>query len=188
MSYITEDEIPAYCGLSSGVTMDHAEAASVLIDAYLGISLLPKEHVEKVPLEYKRSLEETRGKLYHFPRIRVDSVKAKVSSVFGTQELSLDADCLDFDGEESPYFSFVMPRKLMFQKAPKSILVSYVSGYENIPEQVKRACGLLACNICQMGGTLRWKSRDDYDIKVTLGNDGVMSPEVKSVLAGVVIR
>jgi len=39
-----------------------------------------------------------------------------------------------------------------------------------------------------MGGILRWKSRDDYDIKVTLGNDGVMTEEVKQILDGVLVQ
>ena len=50
------------------------------------------------------------------------------------------------------------------------------------------ACGILACNIKQMGGTLRWKSRDDYDVKVTLSDSGVFSPEIENILRGVEIQ
>ena len=57
-----------------------------------------------------------------------------------------------------------------------------------IPEQLKRACGILACNIKQMGGVMRWKQRDDYDIKVTLSDEGVFTEEVKVMLRGVEIR
>ena len=54
MSYITEKEIPLYCGLVTGVTMEHVEAATTLIDAYKGTSFLPKQYVERVELKKKR--------------------------------------------------------------------------------------------------------------------------------------
>lgn len=188
MTYITEDELAKYCGLTVGVTMEHVEAASALIDAYKGCSFGPVERKERVDLTYRRTTEETRGKLIHYPRISVDKVSAKTRSPFGMDSLDYDPECLEFDGDDSPYFSFYMPRNLMFRSTPKFITVHYVSGYVEVPEDVKRACGILACNIKQMGGVLRWKSRDDYDIKVTLGNDGVMSEEVKRILDGVQVQ
>ena len=57
-----------------------------------------------------------------------------------------------------------------------------------IPEQLKRACCILSCNIKQMGGVMRWKQRDDYDIKVTLSDEGVFTEEIKVRLRGVEIR
>lgn len=188
MTYLTEDEIEKYCGLAAGVTMEHVEAASVLIDAYKGVPFCPVEHTERVDLTYRRRTDETRGRLTHFPRISIDSVKARTRSVFGDSTLDYGTDSLEFDGEMSPYFSFYMPRRLMFHDIPKVITVTYTSGYSDIPEEIKQVCGLIATNIKQMGGVLRWKSRDDYDIKVTLGNDGVMSEEVKRIIDGVQIQ
>ena len=46
MTYITEDELAKYCGLTVGVTMEHVEAASALIDAYKGCSFGPVERKE----------------------------------------------------------------------------------------------------------------------------------------------
>lgn len=188
MIYLTEEEIPEYCGLFSGVTLDHVEAASVLIDAYKGCTFAPQKHTERVKLEYKRTSQETRGKLEHFPRIEVISVTGDMKSPFGTSKVELDIHCLDFDDDESFYFTFVMPKQLMFRSVPKSLTVTYTSGYAEPPEAIKRACGILAGNIQQMGGILRWKSRDDYDIKVTLGNEGIFSSEVKAILRGVSVR
>ena len=76
----------------------------------------------------------------------------------------------------------------MFREAPKAVNVTYMSGYVTPPEAVKRATGILACNIKQMGGVMRWKSRDDYDIKVTLGNEGVFTEEVKAILGTVEVQ
>ena len=76
----------------------------------------------------------------------------------------------------------------MFRDVPKAVNVTYTSGYATPPEAVKRATGILACNIKQMGGVMRWKSRDDYDIKVTLGNEGVFTEEVRSILGTVEVQ
>ena len=188
MSYLTSDEIATYCGLATGVTMDHVEAASVLIDAYKGCSFNPTNHTENVPLTYKRGTGLVRGKLKHFPRIAVGAVVAKVRSPFGNDKVQIGADSIDFDDDESMYFTFEMPRALMFRSTPDSLKVTYTSGYATPPEAVKRACGILACNIKQMGGVMRWKSRDDYDIKVTLGNEGVFTEEVRSILGTVMVQ
>ncbi len=188
MTYLTEDEIGKYCGLTVGVAMEHVEAASVLIDAYKGVSFGRTEHIERVDLDYRRRTAENRGKLLHFPRIAIESVKARVNSVFGREELDFGTDSLEFDGDMSPYFSFEMPRRLMFRNVPRVLTVTYTSGYEAVPEDIKRACGIIACNIKQMGGVLRWKSRDDYDVKVTLGNDGVMTEEVKRIIDSVRVQ
>lgn len=186
MSYLKESEIVEYCGLVAGVTMAHVEAATTLIDAYKGVSLLPTQYVERTELKLK--YDERRGKLRHFPRIKVEKVVAKVRSVFGEQKLELPPECLDFDDDHSLYFTFNMPRELMFRKVPSYLSVTYTAGYDEVPEQVKRACGILACNIKQMGGVMRWKQRDDYDIKVTLADEGVFTEEVKTMLRGVDIQ
>lgn len=187
-AYLTEEEIPKYCGLAADVTMTQVEAASALIDAYKGCSLAPREYTERVELRHKRRDTEARGKLIHLPRIEITEVKAKTMTPFGKSESKFDAECLDFDSNESVYFCFYMPQAMMFRSIPQTLTVTYKSGYEEIPEAVKRACGILACNIKAMGGVLRWKSRDDYDIKVTLGNEGVMTSEVKQILDGVRVQ
>lgn len=188
MEYLTEDEIIEYCGLTIGVTMEHVKAASVLIDAYKGIPFSVVERSERVELVRKRGTDEIRGKLRHCPRIDIQKVTSKIRSAFGVQEIEFPSDCLEFDGTGSKYFTFYMPSSLMFHNTPKNLTVVYHSGFEEIPEEIKKACGIIACNIKQMGGILRWKSRDDYDIKVTLGNDGVMTEEVKQIIDGVYIE
>ncbi|SFB09926.1 hypothetical protein [Selenomonas ruminantium] len=188
MTYLTEEEISRFCGLVTGVTMEHIEAASALIDAYKGCSFAPTEHEERVDLSYRRTTEETRGRLKHFPRIAIEKITARSRTPFGVDTTNYEADCLEFDSEESPYFSFYMPRWALFREMPRALTVKYTSGYAEVPEEIKRACGILACNIKQMGGVLRWKSRDDYDIKVTLGNEGVMTEEIKGILDGVRVQ
>ena len=188
MTYLTAAEIPEYCGLAADVTMTQVEAASALIEAYKGCSLAPTEHTERVELRCKRRDTEVRGKLIHLPRIEVTDITAKTATPFGKMESKFDADCLEFDSPDSVYFSFFMPPTMMFREIPKVLTVIYKSGYDVIPEAVKRACGILACNIKAMGGALRGKSRDDDDSEVTLGNEGARTSEVKEVLDGVRVQ
>ena len=188
MIYLTEEEIPSYCSLVAGVNREHVAAASALIDAYKGCSFAPAEREERVELVRHRATGEMRGRLKHFPRIAVAQVTGRCRSPFGPETVEYGESCLEFDGDDSEYFSFYMPRNMLFRSVPRFITVKYASGYAQVPEEVKRACGILACNIKQMGGVLRWKSRDDYDIKVTLGNEGVMTEEVKGILNGVKVQ
>ena len=188
--YLKEAEIPKYCGLYAGITMAHVEAASALIDAYKGCTFDPVKHKERVRLERRGYSDELRGKLIHYPRIKVFTVKADVYSPFGQapEQVMVDTGCVQFDDDESQYFTFYMPRQLMFRTRPKSLYIEYVSGFVEPPEQVKKACGILAGNIQTMGGVMRWKQRDDYDIKVTLADEGVFTNEVRLILQGVVVK
>ena len=90
-TYLTEDEISAYCGLISGVKMEHIEAATTLIDAYKGRSFFPMEHTERVELKHNRVDHEFRGKLKHFPRVSIEKITTKAHSCFGNDVLTLDA-------------------------------------------------------------------------------------------------
>ena len=76
----------------------------------------------------------------------------------------------------------------MKEYGARNVIYSNRDEYKEIPEQLKRACGILACNIKQMGGVMRWKQRDDYDIKVTLSDEGVFTEEIKVMLRGVEIQ
>ena len=115
--YLKEAEIPKYCGLYAGITMAHVEAASALIDAYKGCTFEPVKHKERVRLERRGYSDELRGKLIHYPRVKVFTVKADVYSPFGQapEQVMVDTGCVQFDDDESQYFTFYMPRQLMFE-------------------------------------------------------------------------
>ena len=178
--YLKEDEIEKYCGLTEGVTMAHVNAASYFIDSYKGCSYDVVRREERIEINKKG-----RGKIRHFPFAGIEKITARMESPFGESPVVLSENCIDFDSDDSPYFTFYMPTDLLFRKPPKAINMTYQSGYLVIPENVKKACGILACNIRQMGGTLRWKSRDDYDVKVTLSSEGIMTNDIKGMLKGI---
>ncbi len=196
MAYLTQEEIPVYCPLIKETTMAHVESASFLIDAYKGTSFKAQNYTELVSFlrssRRKAPFEPYRGKLRHLPRIEVTDIKTTVRSVFNPrEEVSFDSDCIDFDGEDSLYFSFYPPQNniIMFRQYNnlKQIRVSYRAGYEEgeYPENLKQAVGMLAQNLAQVGGTLQWKSREDYDTKITLANNSVFTDEIKNLIESV---
>lgn len=187
-AYLTESEIDIYCTLVAGVSMEHVEAATALIEAHKGRVLTPVEYTERINLRLKKPAWEMRGKLNHYPRISIDKIVGKAQSPFGRADIEYDASALDFDSDDSLYFSFVPPRTMIYHKPPTDLRITYTSGYEEIPDEAKIACGLLASNIKQMGGVLKWKTRDDYDIRVTLADEGIMTNEVKRLLDRIVIQ
>lgn len=189
-TYVTEEEIPLYCPIVKETTIDHINSACFLIDAYKGTSFEVKDYVELVRFNrrsrFSSPLEPYRGKLKHLPRQEIKEVYTVVPSIFGERtRIDYNVDDLWFDEENSPYFSFYAPQNIIhFTPNPvlKEVKVSYSAGYKEVPEQLKRAVGLLAQNLAQMGGTLQWTSRDDYDVKLTLKNEGIFTDEIKRLV------
>lgn len=188
--YITEEEIPIYCPIVKETNIGHVETACFLIDAYKGTSFELKEYTELVNFN-KRSrfvgfLEPYRGKLKHLPRKEVKEVYTIVPTVFSKfTRIDYSVDSLCFDEDTSKYFSFYLPQDFVSPiRKLKTLKVTYTAGYnENeYPEQLKRAVGLLAQNLAQMGGTLEWTSRDDYDVKIMLKNEGIFTNEIKRLV------
>lgn len=194
MAYLTEEEIPNYT-LINNVTMKEVEAASFLIDAFKGISFEKQTYTERVRFiktpKYRTPFEPFRGKLKHLPRIQVNDVRTTIRTIFNPVDvLVFEPQVLDFDEDTSPYFSFYPPQQAFWIASHakiKDLVITYEAGYEegNYPEALKRAVGLLAGNLKQAGGTLQWTSRDDYDVKVTLANNGIFTNEIKNLVSSV---
>lgn len=194
--YLTEEEIPIYCPIVKETNIDHINIACFLIDAYKGSSFELKEYKETVKF-YKRSrfssvLEPYKGKLKHLPRGEIKEVYTIVPTMFNEfTKINYDTESLYFDGDDSPYFSFYLNQNFICPiRELKELKVVYTAGYaENeYPEQLKRAVGLLAQNLAQMGGTLEWTSRDDYDVKLTLRNEGVFTNEIKRLVDTITLQ
>ena len=194
MAYLTEEEIPQYT-LVKGVTMKEIDAASFYIDAFKGISFTKQTYKERIRFIKKPSkhnlFQEFRGRLEHFPRIKIDEIYTTIRTPFvKSQTLKFNEEDLMFDKENSPYFSFYPSQKIFWFNPMTSInelFITYEAGYDesNYPEALKRATGLLAGNLKQAGGALQWTSRDDYDVKVTLANNGIFTSEIKDLISSV---
>ena len=194
--YITEEEIPIYCPIVKETNIGHVETACFLIDAYKGTSFELKEYTELLRFtkrsRFSKLLEPYRGKLKHFPRKEIKEVYVIIPTMFNEfTKVNYNVDSLYFDGDDSPYFSFYFPQSFVYNcEGLKELNVVYTAGYIDgeYPEQLKRAVGLLAQNLAQMGGTLEWTSRDDYDVKLTLKNEGIFTNEIKRLVDTITLQ
>jgi hypothetical protein len=188
LGYLTQDEILGYCTFP-GVTLDTVASASVLIDAYEGSTFLSKEYTEPAKLLKKRTPygDVYKGKLKHLPRVEVTSVTSYTPGPFGGEQLvTYDVGRLRFDEDIMPYFTFTMQafsiHSIFLTPPPYQLIVSYKAGYAVIPEELKRATGMLADNLKRNGGLFKWTSRDDFDVKITLADDGIFTREIKQII------
>jgi len=188
--YLTETEITEYCS-SPGLTMTEVNEASVIIDSYVGRSFGVVTHTESSKLSKKNSEygKVHKGKLRHFPRVDILAVSAKVPSYFGgLQNVTYETTSLWFDDEEFDYYTFMAPvaggmgistanSALFALPLPNTLTVQYTSGYTEIPEEIKIACGQVMDAIKANGGTTTWKSRTDFDMTIVLNDkeDPIMS-------------
>jgi hypothetical protein len=188
MAYLTELEIPLYTTFP-GVSMATVESASILIDAYEGSTFNSKEYTEPAKLSKKRTPygDVFKGKLKHLPRVEILEVTSYILSPFGGEFLqTYDPTQLRFDEDIMPYFTFILQQgdthSIFPSPPPYQLIVKYSAGYAEVPEELKRATGLLADNLKRNGGTYKFTSRDDFDCKITLSDDGIFTREIKQVI------
>ena len=186
MAYLTEQEITLYTSMP-GISMAEVNAASILIDAYEGESFSSKRYTEVVKLSKKRTPygDVYRGKLKHLPRINVVDVASYVPTAFGDEQLvSYDPGQLRFDEDSLQYFTFIPKRSIgySYDSTPYQLIVKYNAGYDVYPEELKRATGLLADNLKRNGGTMSWKSREDFDCKITLSDNAIFTAEIRQIV------
>jgi hypothetical protein len=200
--YLTEDEIVKYTK-SPGLTMGDVEQASTIIDSYIGRSLGVIAHTESVKLTKKNSQygKAYKGKLRHLPRVEVTEVSAMVPSYFGgLVKAEYDKGSLWFDDEDFEYFTFmqtstsaqssIVPQNIFGTPTPSTITVKYSSGYTVIPDEIKRACGMVMDAVKSNGGTVAWKSRTDFDMSCVLrdNEDPILTNTVIRLLRSVNIQ
>jgi hypothetical protein len=198
--YLTEAEISKYTR-SPGLTINEVEQASAIINSYIGRSFGPTEHTEQPKLSKKNSGygKVHKGKLRHSPRVNILEVTAMVPSYFGgLQKVDYGIDSLWFDDDEFDYFTFmhsatmnthtsIVNQSIFATPMPSVITVKYTSGYTEIPEEIKRACGMVMDAVKSNGGTVAWKSRSDFDMTVVLrdSEDPIMTNTVIRLLNSV---
>ena len=178
--YLTPEEIPKYCGIIEGVTAGDVRTASTLINGYLGRSYEPKQFTDRV-----RMLHKHRGHLSHHPVIVVNKVVALGHCVFGNVEEKMPVDSIVLDPENDGYFTFVGSggfNAMIYGLHPYLLEVTYVSGFEDYPENLKTACGMLACNIRQAMSFNGAKQLTSLDFQVLMTDDSFFTSDIKRLL------
>lgn len=182
MGYLTEAEIPVYCGVIDGVTMDDVAIASDLINGYMGRSFAPREFTDRIKLTKK-----ARGKLSHAPVINISKAQVVSRTPFGKSKMPVDVEDIDLDPENDGYFTYVGSggiNEMIFGRSPMSLEVTYRSGFEEYPTRLKSACAMLACNIRQAMSFNGAKQLTSLDFQVLMTDDSFFTSDIKLLLKG----
>lgn len=192
MAYITEQEIATYCKIPT-VTLQDLELATAIINSYKTRSFNVETYTEMAKLKKRNGMyfmQSFSGKLLHYPRVEIKNIITQVPSPFGgLQDVSYPTDSILFDDDTSLYFTFIPVNSAtpipFTPPLPKFIRVTYTSGFEAIPEQIKYICGAIADAVNRNGGFTNYKSRTDFDMSLTFSNEGILTSELKALIDGV---
>ena len=168
------------CGIIEGVIPADIRTASTLIDGYLGRTFEPKEQTERV-----RMLRHHRGRLSHRPVLFVKKVLAMGRCVFGNTREEFGGEALELDPENDGYFTFVGRGGLnavVYGMHPYVLEVTYTSGFNEYPEMLKTACGMLACNVRQVMSYSGAKQLTSLDFEVLMTDDSFFTSDIKRLL------
>lgn len=180
--YITEAELPTYCGIIDGVTMEDVAMATDLINGYLGRSFAPRNFTDRIKLNNK-----SRGKLSHSPIINITGAKIVSRTPFGKTSTDIDPKDIDLDPENDGYFTYIGSggiNEMIFGRQPMSLEVTYRSGFEEYPTRLKSACGMLASNIRQAMSFNGAKQLTSLDFQVLMTDDSFFTSDIKLLLKG----
>lgn len=188
--YLTEDETIEYCDMLP-ITMSQVAFASAMIDSYIGMVNTPKGKKSKFSLtEITETLRPNRKhvvKLKYAPIVLLLKVEAMCSGYFGATGYELDTQDLFVDEYgylEIPTFNAdVLTKQTLLKGQPKAIKVTYLYGYEEIPENIKRACAMIAMNISQTGTFVNIESMTTLDARWSLTNPSVFTDDIKNLLS-----
>ena len=191
MAYITMDEVTTYCKIPT-VTAQDLQLATDVIDAYKDRSFEPTNFTDMSKLRKRSGMgwgQCLSGRVLHNPIIAVTDITTQVPSPFGgLQTVHYPIESIQFDDDNSLYYTFYPMISSTPQPftppIPKVIRVSYSSGYEVIPEQVKYCCGVLADSINKNGGFNNYKARTDFDMSITFSSEGILTNDIKSLIDG----
>lgn len=180
MAYLTEEEIVKYCTVIPGVTTLEVEIASQLINGYKGRSYEPKEVTEMVQLNNK-----CRGKLKQTPIIGIVKVYGYMQNMFGLSKEELAVNDIVLDPEGDGYFTYIGSggiNSIVFNSMPRSLEITYRTGYEVYPENLKIATAMLAQNIKQRSSFAGEKSINSLDFRVEMTDDSFFTSDIKMLL------
>lgn len=184
--YLSEAEISRYCTAQLGVTVNDVIIASELIDGYLKKSITKNEAVETVKVNKK-----SRGRLRNYPVIDILEVSEAVRTPLGISRTDIEVSEIDLDLENDGYFTYCAPYSpfdtsigYVFGcgRQNRVIEVRYSYGYEDIPQDVKVACAMLAQNIKQFSSFAGIKKLTTLDYSVEMGNPSFFTMDIRNIL------
>lgn len=155
--------------------------ASSIIDGYCKRAIGVTTRKERIPLT-----DQQRGHLSYYPVIEVTTLKGKAQygwtgdNFFGPpafQEIA-DLSILDVDKETGSLSCGAS----MFGAPYTELEVTYSSGWDPIPDDVKVACGIIIGQI-QSTPNPNVKAKKDFDFSIEYFGNSMISPEVDLLLS-----
>lgn len=188
MQYLTEEEIPIFCTLQAGVEVSDVIIASSLIDGYVGYSFEPKECKETVKINHKH-----RGKLNNIPVIDITKVDEIYRSPIGKSIRQVNIENIDLDIENNGYFTYysqVNPFAMIIsdncniplEHRQHILEITYQYGYEEIPDDIKIVCAMLAQNIRGLNSFAGIKKLNTLDYTVEMANPSFFTQDMRLIL------
>jgi hypothetical protein len=178
--YLTEEEINVYCNIP-GVDMNIVKYASILIESYLG-DISEKQYTDTIALNRKN-----KGKLKsiknNIPLVSIDEVKAITRTPLGIQEETLAPT--DIEVNECGYFEYFQSNTFsmqLFNSTVSKLQIKYTVGYNGPPEDLKRACAMIAMGAKKRGFD-ELKSISDIDVKLEFANGSLITKDVLLILS-----
>jgi len=84
---------------------------------------------------------------------------------------------------QRPPYGYLQSTYNIFGTPVVALNVTYTFGYAAVPEEVKRACGMIAMNIAQLQTFTNLNNRSDLDTKIALSDPSLMTSDIRQLLS-----
>jgi hypothetical protein len=183
--YLTTSEVD-YVPAGVTLTKPLIIRASAIIDGHCKRKISVESYTERVPLT-----ELQRGHLSYYPVLDITVLRGRPKfglrpdNFFGPPPLETisDISILDVDKEIGSLWCAYSP----FGAPYLELELTYTSGWNPIPEEVKVACGLLVSQLASNPNP-NVKAKKDFDFSIEYFGNNLVTPEIADLLSKYVNR
>lgn len=183
--YLEQNEIDEY---GSIIPFDetHVRFASTMIDAYVGTNNGKSKFSSNVTTEVVHPNRKGVLILKNDPVIDIESIQGIHTRDVNEVGVEIEPYLYDFDGSKYVYLlngNDRMSYSKIFLRGARYYKVTYKYGFDEIPEEVKTACAMLAMNISQVSTFTALDSMTTLDARFSLADPNLFTNEIKSLLS-----
>lgn len=173
--YLDESEIPLYCLMVNNVTDYEVSIAEVIVDSFISKDIMAKTYVESHALNRKR-----KGKLKNHIDIVITDVQGYARTPLGFSKYPYAVTDIILD--DYGYFEFIGTDTQMFGIPISKVDITYSSGFDEAPDDLKHAVAMIAQNIAQAGSFNGSKELRDLDVSVIFFDDSFVPSDIRRIL------
>lgn len=183
--YLEPNEIEEY---SSIIPFDetHVQFASTMIDAYVGTNGGKSKFTTNTATEIVTPTRKGLLILKNDPVVEIESIQGMSTRDINSDGVLIEPYMYDFDGSKYVYLvgnsSYTTYSKIFLRNA-RYYKVTYKYGFDEIPNEVKTACAMLAMNISQVSTFTALDSMTTLDARFSLADPNLFTNEIKSLLS-----